>query len=100
MRKRPFEINVPNWAIEEFWKEPPQNTREFWAFRNEPTCETGETIYFYYNHKLIAKAVVDEIQRPGISTCEATGRFYYLWKVFCKQHTFIDMRNYQQSLFA
>ena len=85
-------INIPNWAIEHFWEEPPQGHMEFWAFRFPPKCKIGDTIEFLINHKVVAKAIVHIIEKPGQSFCESTGKFKNRWKVYWLPETFIDLR--------
>jgi len=54
-------INIPDWAIEHFWEEPPEGNWEFWAFRFKPKCQIGDKINFYFQKNLVAQAIVDYI---------------------------------------
>lgn len=85
-------INVPEWALEHFWNEPPAGSREFWSFRFKPPCRVGEELIFRSNKKPIARAIADEIEPPGRSACASTGRFRSGWKVFWRPETFQDLR--------
>lgn len=85
-------INVPKWAWEHFWQEPPEGTMEFWAFRSEPKCSAGELLEFFFGGKLVAEAIVAKIEAPGLSHCESTGKFRKHWKVFWTQKSFRDLR--------
>lgn len=85
-------INVPKWARDHFWVEPPADSEEFWGFRFRPTCIPGDEITFQFDKKPVASAIVDRIEKPGQSQCDSTGRFGTLWKVFWKQETFKDLR--------
>ena len=87
-----MKINVPEWAINHFWEEPPEGHCEFWAFRFEPKCKVGDVILFYINKKFVAQAIVALIEPPGKSECESTGRFKNRWKVYWRPETFIDLR--------
>ncbi len=86
-------INVPEWARDHFWEEPPADSEEFWGFRFQPPCKTGDTLYFRFDGKLVATAVVDRIEPPGRSKCDSTGRFENLHKVFWTQESFRDLRD-------
>lgn len=88
-----MKINVSEAVIDHFWEEPPEGSLEFWAFRFPVKASVGDTIYFHFNKKLIAKAVIHAIEKPGISNCESTGRYKNRWKVFWKQETFEDLRD-------
>jgi len=85
-------INVPEWAREHFWEEPPAGSIEFWAFRWKPPCAVGDPLTFRFDKRIVATAVVSAIERPGQSKCEATGRFGGGWKVFWAPETFRDLR--------
>ena len=85
-------INIPDWAIEHFWEEPPKGNWEFWAFRFKPKCQIGDKINFHYQKNLVAQAIVNYIEPPGNSECENTARFKNRWKVFWLPETFIDLR--------
>lgn len=86
-------INIPEWARDHFWEEPPEGHMEFWAFRFHPPCKIGDELIFRFDGKPVAKAIVDEIEPPGQSECETTGRFEYRWKVFWTNESFIDLRD-------
>lgn len=85
-------INVPTWAREEFWTEPPEGTMEFWSFRFPPPCKVGDVLTFRFDKVVMAQAIVARIEKPGESVCEGTGRFRNGWKVYWQAHTFIDLR--------
>lgn len=85
-------INVPDWAKSHFWEEPPVGSREFWAFRFLPKAQVGDPITFRMDGKVVAGAVVSEIQKPGVTECDSTGRFKRSWKVFWEPETFVDLR--------
>lgn len=87
-----MKINVPGWAIEHFWEEPPPGYSEFWGFRFEPKCQHGDEIQFCHQGKLIAKATVDVVEEPGESADESTGRFRNSWKVYWTPESFVDLR--------
>lgn len=84
-------ITVPRWAEEHFWDEPPEGSREFWAFRFPPRCRIGEKIEFFMRGKKVAEALVDEVEPPGQSKCDATGRFRDRWKVFWRPESFVEL---------
>lgn len=86
-------VNVPQWARGHFWEEPPKGSWEFWSFRFKPPCNIGDELIFKFDGVPVAKATVARVERPGQSSCEATGRFLNGWKVFWKPETFIDLRN-------
>jgi hypothetical protein len=85
-------INVPGWAQAEFWDEPPAGTIEFWAFRFPPPCKEGDKLTFKFNGKVVAEAVVSEVEPPRKSKCDHTGRFLRAWKVFWTPESFVDLR--------
>lgn len=85
-------INVPEWARGHFWEEPPDGSEEFWAFQFKPPCAPGDPLCFRFDKRAVATAVVDRIERPGQSVCDATGRFARGWKVFWRPETFRDLR--------
>jgi len=91
-------INIPEWAREHFWEEPPDGHWEFWAFRFKPRCEVGEELLFRFDGKPVAKAVCAKIEPPGVSECESTRRFLNRWKVYWSPETFKDLR--EEELFA
>ena len=86
-------INVPDWAMDHFWEEPPEGNVEFWAFRFKPPCKVGDPLNFRRNGAIIARAVCAKIEPPGSSECEGTGRFKNRWKVFWTMDTFEDARS-------
>ena len=81
-------INVPDWAREHFWVEPPSGSQEFWGFRFRPPCSAGDKLYFRFDGTVVATATVDRIEAPGRSKCEGTGRFGNVWKVFWTNESF------------
>lgn len=85
-------INVPEWAREHFWEEPPEGAEEFWAFRFKPPCRLGEELIFRFDGQPVARARVLRIETPGLSQCEATGKFRPRWKVFWSLDSFEDLR--------
>jgi hypothetical protein len=85
-------INVPEWAREHFWEEPPAGSTEFWSFRFPPPCKVGDRLFFRFDGVVVAEAVVSFIEKPGQSECEATGRFRSGWKVFWTPESFVDRR--------
>jgi hypothetical protein len=86
-------INVPAFARDHFWEEPPPGHHEFWSFRFPPPCKEGDPLTFKFDGKPVACAVVSHIERPGASECEGTGRFRSGWKVFWSPESFIDLRD-------
>ncbi len=87
-----MKITVDDSLIEHFWEEPPEGSWEFWAFRWPVKAKVGDPIFFVNNKKVIAKAVIALIEKPGESKCESTGKFENRWKVYWKPESFIDMR--------
>lgn len=85
-------INVPIWAREHFWEEPPPGCCEFWAFRWCPPCREGEELVFRFDGVPVARAICGYIEQPGASACLQTGRFKSGWKVFWRPETFVDLR--------
>jgi hypothetical protein len=85
-------INIPISVWEHFWQEPPPSSMEFWSFRFMPRSAIGDEILFHFDKKLVAKAIVATIEKPGQSACEATGRFQNGWKVLWDPATFVDLR--------
>ena len=85
-------INVSDKLLQHFWAEPGQGDAEFWAFRRRPKVGLGDTIEFYNQGKLIARAKVHRIERPGQSACGGTGRFKNHWKVVWRNRDFQDLR--------
>jgi hypothetical protein len=85
-------ITVPNKAIGHFWEEPPAGSWEFWAFRFQPRCKIGETIFFRYDDAVIASAIVAKIEAPAVARCEKSGKFWHWWKVYWQPATFKDLR--------
>lgn len=81
-------INVPLWARDEFWQEPPPGTMEFWGFRFPPPCAVGDRLIFRFDGRAVAEATVARIEPPGASECEHSGRFRNRWKVFWTQESF------------
>ena len=87
-----MKIQVPTWARAEFWDEPPADSMEFWAFRFQPKCKIGDIIEFYFDKTKVAEARVYDIERPGVTKCEHSGKFGSRWKVFWLPETFTDLR--------
>ena len=85
-------INIPPFAREHFWKEPPPDSIEFWSFRFKPPCNVGDKLVFRFDGVPVARAIVHEIQAPGLSACESTGKFSRGWKVFWLPESFVDLR--------
>lgn len=85
-------INVPQWAREHFWQEPPADHWEFWAFRFPPPCKVGDPLLFRFDGQVVARAVVAKIESPGQSECASTGRFRGGWKVYWTPESFHDAR--------
>jgi hypothetical protein len=85
-------INVPAFARDHFWEEPPPDSMEFWSFRFPPPCKVGDPLYFRFDGKIVAEAVVHRIEKPGESSCDATGKFKSGWKVCWTPESFIDRR--------
>lgn len=86
-----MKINVPDKAIDHFWVEPPEGNWEFWAFRWPVRAKVGDPIFFYYQKKLIARAVIAKIEKPGESEDERTGKYKNMWKVYWTNDSFIDL---------
>ena len=85
-------INIPASALGHFWKDPPEGSWEFWSFRFRPLCQVGSNLVFRFDGKIVARAVVARIEKPGESVCETTGRFRSGWKVFWTPESFVDQR--------
>lgn len=83
-------INVPEWARAHFWAEPPEGAEEFWSFRFPPPCKPGDPLVFRFDGRVVARAIVDRIEPPGLSECESSGRFWRGWKVFWRPETFVE----------
>ena len=81
-------INVPVWARNEFWHEPPEGSCEFWAFRFPPPCKVGDLLDFRFDGIRVASAVCSRIEGPGKSRCDSTGRFARGYKVFWTPESF------------
>lgn len=84
-------INVPQWAEDHFWDEPPEGACEFWAFRFPPPCKVGDPLVFKMRGVVVARAVCYEIELPGVSRCSHTGAFGPTYKVFWKPETFVEI---------
>jgi hypothetical protein len=85
-------INVPAFALDHFWEEPPPGSWEFWSFRFQPPCKVGDPLYFRFNGTIIAEAVVAKIERPGESECDRTGKYRSGHKVYWAPDSFVDRR--------
>lgn len=85
-------INVPDFAMDHFWEEPPAGSWEFWSFRFPPPCKVGDVLNFRMHGMIVASAVCARIEKPGESKCEGTGRFERGWKVFWTPESFVDLR--------
>lgn len=86
-------INVPEFARDHFWEEPPPGHQEFWSFRFPPPCKVGDTLNFRFDGLIVAHATVERIEAPGQSKCAGTGRFERGWKVFWLPETFRETAN-------
>ena len=86
-------INVPEFARDHFWEEPPANSEEFWGFRFPPPCKVGDPLHFRFDGRIVATARVSRIEQPGQSSCEGTGRFGGTYKVFWTNESFKDVRS-------
>ncbi len=85
-------INVPLFARQHFWEEPPSGSAEFWGFRFPPPCKPGDSLTFKFDGVPVARAVVHSIVAPGKSKCDRTGKFNRTYNVFWMPETFIDLR--------
>jgi hypothetical protein len=85
-------INVPAWARDHFWEEPPAGSCEFWGFRFPPPCKVGDELVFKFDGVPVARAVVYQIVPPGMTRCEQTGRFNTTHNVFWLPESFVDLR--------
>jgi hypothetical protein len=86
-------VNVPAWAQDHFWEEPPPGSWEFWSFgRFKPPCKVGDPLTFRFDGITVASAVVARIEPPGQSKCEGSGRFGNGWKVYWTPDSFKDLR--------
>lgn len=85
-------INVPQFARAHFWEEPPSGSAEFWSFRFKPPCSVGDESIFRFDGVPVARATVHEIQKPGVSQCESTGKFRSGWKIVWLNESFEDLR--------
>ena len=90
--KRDMNINVPQFARDHFWEEPPDGAWEFCSFRFPPPCKPGDPLYFRFDGRIVAEAVCDHIEPPGQSKCDSTGRFERGYKVFWRPESFVDQR--------
>lgn len=90
-------INVPQWARDHFWEEPPPGAQEFWGFRFPPPCKVGDPLLFRFDGEVVARAIVDRIEKPGESRCDGTGRFGGTFNVFWTPESFEDVRGYTAS---
>lgn len=81
-------INVPDFAMNHFWEEPPDGSMEFWAFRFPVKAKIGDTIYFKHQKRTIATAIICSIEEPGTIACEQTGKYLNRWKVFWSNESF------------
>jgi hypothetical protein len=86
-------VNVPQFARDHFWEEPPAGSCEFWSFRFPPPCKVGEPLTFKFDGVPVARATVAKIEPPGQSKCDGTGRFGGGWKVFWTPESFVDLRS-------
>lgn len=93
-------INVPVQARAHFWEEPPPGSQEFWSFRFPPPCKPGDRLAFRFDGQIMAEAVCDRIEAPGLSECEGTGRFRGGYKVVWNPETFRDLRKDGSALLA
>ena len=60
-----MKITVPVWAREHFWEEPPNGSREFWAFRFKPRCQVGDEINFRFDRKHWLRQRSPKFSRPA-----------------------------------
>ena len=82
-------INVPAFARNHFWEEPPEGHIEFWSFRFKPPCDVGDELLFRFDKRIVARAKVLRIEKPGITKCARTGGFEHGWKVFWTPESFV-----------
>lgn len=87
-----MKINVPTQARAHFWEEPPPGSTEFWGFRWPPRAQIGDPIYFLFDGKVVAEAVIAQITPPGFGKCERTGGWGASWKVWWRPESFKDLR--------
>ena len=85
-------INVPPFAMDHFWEEPPPGSWEFWSFRFPPPCKVGDVLNFRMHGTIVATAKCAKIEPPGMSKCDATGRFERGYKVYWEPESFVDLR--------
>lgn len=85
-------INVPVFAQDHFWEEPPAGSWEFWSFRFPPPCKIGDVLNFRMSGQIVARAICAKIEKPGESSCDRTGKFANGWKVFWTPESFEDLR--------
>lgn len=85
-------ICVPHFALEHFWDEPPAGAWEFWGYRQRPDCQPGDLLTFTVAGVPVASAQVHQIEEPGQSACNATGRWRNAYKVFWAPESFADLR--------
>lgn len=85
-------INVPTFAQDHFWEEPPEGSWEFWSFRFPPPCKVGDVLNFRMSGQIVARAVCAKIEKPGESSCASTARFFSGYKVFWTPDSFEDLR--------
>lgn len=86
-------INVPAWARDHFWEEPPPGHHEFWSFRFPPPCQAGDPLNFKFDGVTVATAIVSFVEQPGQSKCAGSGRFENGYKVYWTPASFKDVRN-------
>jgi hypothetical protein len=89
-------INIPPDSRE--WLFAPRDRFQacLWSLgRFRPKCEVGNWLLFRFDGKIVARAKVYLILRPGEHNCVAHHGLRELkgWKVVWKQTTFQDLRN-------
>jgi hypothetical protein len=90
-------INIPDFARDHFWEEPPAGHEEFWSFRFPPPCKAGDPLAFKFDGVIVATATVSRVEQPGLTKCAGTGRFGGGFKVYWSPESFRDVRRKQPA---
>ncbi len=83
-----FYIEVPPDVRETFWREPPKDKREFWAFKGRPSVLPNETVYFTFDKVPVGETTVYKLEPPGQSVCGETGEYGDHWKLLWQPSLF------------
>jgi hypothetical protein len=87
-------INVKPEARDHFWEAPPPDSMDFWSMGQwKPKCQIGDKIFFRFDGKVVATAIVYNITKPGQEKCDRTGNYANGWKVWWQNESFKDLRH-------